>query len=51
MLRTLTTLLLFAVIPVSSALAQRAVTQGEAVEMTAEIVAIDRECRRDGCSR
>ena len=45
MLRTLMTLLLLAVIPVSSALAQRAVTQGDAVEMTAEIVAIDKTTR------
>ncbi len=45
MLRTLTTLLLFAVIPISSALAQKAVTQGEAIEMTAEIVAIDKDAR------
>lgn len=44
-MRTLTTLLLFAVIPVSSALAQTAVTQGDAVEMTAEIVAIDKDAR------
>jgi Cu/Ag efflux protein CusF len=45
MLRTLTPVLLFAVIPVSSVLSQRAVTQGEAVEMTAEIVAIDKDAR------
>ena len=44
-LRNLTMLLLFAVLPVSSALAQKAVTQGEAVEMTAEIVAIDKDAR------
>ena len=44
MKRTLTALLLFAAIPLP-ALAQRAVTQGEAVEMTAEIVAIDKDAR------
>jgi Cu/Ag efflux protein CusF len=38
-------LLLFASVPAASVLAQRAVTQGDAVEMTAEIVAIDKEAR------
>jgi Cu/Ag efflux protein CusF len=39
-----TLLLLFSVIPVAL-LAQRAVTQGEAVEITAEIVMIDKDAR------
>jgi Cu/Ag efflux protein CusF len=41
---TLATILLLAAFPLS-AFAQKAVTQGEAVEMTAEIVAIDKDAR------
>ncbi len=41
---TLATILLLAALPLS-AFAQKAVTQGEVVEMTAEIVAIDKDAR------
>ncbi|MGH9323186.1 MAG: hypothetical protein ACRD21_02505 [Vicinamibacteria bacterium] len=44
MLRTLTTLLIIAALPIG-ALAHRAVSQSEVVEMTAEIVAIDKDAR------
>lgn len=44
MIRTLTILLLFAAVPVS-ALALQTVAQGELIEMTAEIVAIDKDAR------
>ena len=44
MIRTFTTLVLFAVVS-CSALAQKAVTQGDVVELKAEIVAIDHDDR------